>query len=142
MKYHLDLTFELTSLFAKLIIERVKQDLDDDEIELNEEETVGSQIEIHRKNTIRLNTMDTIQEQIGEPSCQRIADVGENDIIQINYLLDNAPNYLVGCVIQKRNEVKNIFCFRCLLLMWKILLIILSTLMEIHVKKENLFSPL
>ena len=140
MKYHL--TFELTSLFAKLIIERVKQDLDDDEIELNEEETVGSQIEIHRKNTIRLNTMDTIQEQIGEPSCQRIADVGENDIIQINYLLDNAPNYLVGCVIQKRNEVKNIFCFRCLLLMWKILLIILSTLMEIHVKKENLFSPL
>ena len=140
MKYHL--TFELTSLFAKLIIERVKQDLDDDEIELNEEETVGSQIEIHRKNTIRLNTMDTIQEQIGEPSCQRIADVGENDIIQINSLLDNAPNYLVGCVIQKRNEVKNIFCFRCLLLMWKILLIILSTLMEIHVKKENLFSPL
>ena len=140
MKYHL--TFELTSLFAKLIIERVKQDLDDDEIELNEEETVGSQIEIHRKNTIRLNTMDTIQEQIGEPSCQRIADVSENDIIQINSLLDNAPNYLVGCVIQKRNEVKNIFCFRCLLLMWKILLIILSTLMEIHVKKENLFSPL
>ena len=140
MKYHL--TFELTSLFAKLIIERVKQDLDDDEIELNEEETVGSQIEIHRKNTIRLNTMDTIQEQIGEPSCQRIADVGENDIIQINSLLDNAPNYLVGCVIQKRNEVKNIFCFRCLLLMWKILLIILSTLMGIHVKKENLFSPL
>ena len=140
MKYHL--TFELTSLFAKLLIERVKQDLDDDEIELNEEETVGSQIEIHRKNTIRLNTMDTIQEQIGEPSCQRIADVGENDIIQINSLLDNAPNYLVGCVIQKRNEVKNIFCFRCLLLMWKILLIILSTLMEIHVKKENLFSPL
>ena len=140
MKYHL--TFELTSLFAKLIIERVKQDLDDDEIELNEEETVGSQIEIHRKNTIRLNTMYTIQEQIGEPSCQRIADVGENDIIQINSLLDNAPNYLVGCVIQKRNEVKNIFCFRCLLLMWKILLIILSTLMEIHVKKENLFSPL
>ena len=138
MKYHL--TFELTSLFAKLIIERVKQDLDDDEIELNEEETVGSQIEIHRKNTIRLNTMDTIQEQIGEPSCQRIADVGENDIIQINSLLDNAPNYLVGCVIQKRNEVKNIFCFRCLLLMWKILLIILSTLMGIHVKKENLFS--
>ena len=140
MKYHL--TFELTSLFAKLIIERVKQDLDDDEIELNEEETVGSQIEIHRKNTIRLNTMDTIQEQIGEPSCQRIADVGENDIIQINSLLDNAPNYLVGCVIQKRNEVKNIFCFRCLLLMWKILLITSSTLMEIHVKKENLFSPL
>ena len=90
MKYHL--TFELTSLFAKLIIERVKQDLDDDEIELNEEETVGSQIEIHRKNTIRLNTMYTIQEQIGEPSCQRIADVSENDIIQINSLLDNAPN--------------------------------------------------
>ena len=140
MKYHL--TFELTSLFAKLIIERVKQDLDDDEIELNEEETVGSQIEIHRKNTIRLNTMYTIQEQIGEPSCQRIADVSENDIIQINSLLDNAPNYLVGCVIQKRNEVRNIFCFRCLLLMWKILLIISSTLMEIHVKKENLFSPL
>ena len=138
MKYHL--TFELTSLFAKLIIERVKQDLDDDEIELNEEETVGSQIEIHRKNTIRLNTMDTIQEQIGEPSCQRIADVSENDIIQINSLLDNAPIYLVGCVIQKRIEVKNIFCFRCLLLMWKILLIISSTLMEIHVKKENLFS--
>ena len=103
MKYHL--TFDLTSLFAKLIIERVKQDLDDDEIELNEEETVGSQIEIHRKNTIRLNTMDTIQEQIGEPSCQRIADVGENDIIQINSLLDNAPNYLVGCVIQKRNVI-------------------------------------
>ena len=140
MKYHL--TFELTSLFAKLLIERVKQDLDDDEIELNEEETVGSQIEIHRKNTIRLNTMYTIQEQIGEPSCQRIADVSENDIIQINSLLDNAPNYLVGCVIQKRNEVRNIFCFRCLLLMWKILLIISSTLMEIHVKKENLFSPL
>ena len=137
MKYHL--TFELTSLFAKLLIERVKQDLDDDEIELNEEETVGSQIEIHRKNTIRLNTMVTIQEQIGEPSCQRIADVSENDTIQINSLLDNAPNYLV---IQKRNEVKNIFCFRCLLLMWKILLIISSTLMEIHVKKENLFSPL
>ena len=140
MKYHL--TFELTSLFAKLLIERVKQDLDDDEIELNEEETVGSQIEIHRKNTIRLNTMDTIQEQIGEPSCQRIADVSENDIIQINSLFDNAPNYLVGCVIQKRNEVKNIFCFRCLLLMWKILLITSSILMEIHVKKENLFSPL
>ena len=118
---------------------REKQDLDDDEIELNEEETVGSQIEIHRKNTIRLNTMVTIQEQIGEPSCQRIADVSENDTIQINSLLDNAPNYLV---IQKRNEVKNIFCFRCLLLMWKILLIISSTLMEIHVKKENLFSPL
>ena len=99
------MTFELTSLFAKLIIERVKQDLDDDEIELNEEETVGSQIEIHRKNTIRLNTMDTIQEQIGEPSCQRIADVGENDIIQINSLLDNAPNYLVGCVIHKRKSL-------------------------------------
>ena len=104
--------------------------MDDDEIELNEEETVGSQIEIHRKNTIRLNTMDTIQEQIGEPSCQRIADVSKNDIIQINSLLDNAPNYLV------------VVCFRCLLLMWKILLIISSTLMEIHVKKENLFSQL
>ena len=58
---------------------REKQDLDDDEIELNEEETVGSQIDIHRKNTIRLNTMDPIQEQIGEPSCQRIADVSENN---------------------------------------------------------------
>ena len=56
---------------------REKQDLDDDEIELNEEETVGSQIEIHRKNTIRLNAMGPIQEQIGEPSCQRIADVSE-----------------------------------------------------------------
>ena len=85
----------MTSYFENYSFIREKQDsLDDDEIELNEEETVGSQIEIHRKNTIRLNTMDTIQEQIGEASCQRIADVSENDIIQIDYLfLDNAPNY-------------------------------------------------
>ena len=79
MKIRFDLWFD-EFFFENYSFIREKQDLDDDEIELNEEETVGSQIEIHRKNTIRLNTMDTIQEQIGEPSCQRIADVSKNDI--------------------------------------------------------------